>query len=92
MDRGEYNRKMKEVIVKMGVEGVMKKLNEVSMEKRIDLIKNGIWPDNKEPRIYNFAPNTPRIYGRVKDNKEPRIIRPIVNKKMKLQHVILKNT
>ena len=92
MDREEYNRKMKEVIVKMVAESVMIYLNEVLMEKRADLIKNGVWPNNKEPRIYNFAPNTPRIYGRVKDNKEPRIIRPIVNKKMKLQHVILKNT
>ena len=33
MDRGEYINKMKEAIVKMGAERVIKDLNEVFMEK-----------------------------------------------------------
>ena len=65
----------------MCAESVMKDPNEVLMEKRADLIKNGVWSDNKEPRIYNFAPNTPHIFGRVKDHKEPPIITLMVNKK-----------
>ena len=49
----------------------MKDLNEVLMEKGAALIKNGVWPDNKKPRIYNFAPNMPSIFGRIQDHKEP---------------------
>ena len=72
---------MKEAIVKMGAETVEKDPNEVLMEKRAVLIKNGVQPDNKGPRINNFAPNMPVIFGRVKEHKEPPTIRPIVNKK-----------
>ena len=57
--------------MKMGPERVKKDLNEVLMEKGAALIKNGVWPDNKKPRIYNFAPNMPSIFGRIQDHKEP---------------------
>ena len=67
MDRGEYDHKMKEALVKMVAESVMKDPNEVLKEKRIVLIKNGICLDNKGPRIYNFVPNIPCIFGRVKE-------------------------
>ena len=56
-------------------------LNEVLMEKRAALSMNGVWVDNKKPRIYNFAPNTPRIFVRVKDHKKPPTKSPIVNNK-----------
>ena len=49
VDKGEYNRKMKDVIVKLGAESVEKDPNEVLMDKRLILIKNGEWPDNKGP-------------------------------------------
>ena len=78
MDRGEYNDKMREAIIKMAAERVMKDPNEILMEKKAALIKNELWPDNRKPRIHNFAPN---IFGRIKDHKEPPTIRPIVNKK-----------
>ena len=70
MDGGEYNSKTKEATVKIDAEGVTKDPNGVFMEKRAALIKNGVWLDNKKPRIYNFAPNTPCIFGRVEYHKE----------------------
>ena len=64
----------------MGAERVTKNPNESLIEKRAALIKNGIWPDDRKPKIHNFAPNTPCIFGRIKDHKELPTIRPI-NKK-----------
>ena len=42
-----------------------------------DLIKENSWLKDKKPKILNFAPNTPRIFGRLKDDKDPYIISPI---------------
>ena len=81
MERNEYKIMMKEAIVEMGAERVSKDPNESIIEKRTALIRSGVWSDNKKPKIDNFAPNTQCNFGRVKDDKEPPTIRPIVNKK-----------
>ena len=62
--KSEYNDKMRGAIIKMDAERVIKDPNKNLIKKRAALIKNGVWPDDRKPRIHNFAPNTNRIFGR----------------------------
>ena len=81
MKRNKYKNKMREAIIKMGAERVTKDPNEILKEKWAALIRNGVWPNDRKPKIHNFAPNTPHIFGRIKDHKKLPTIRSIVNKK-----------
>ena len=72
---------MEETIEKLEAKGINFDPNKKLLKTVDDLIKENSWPKGKEPKLLNFALNTPRIFGRLKDNKDPHTMRPIVNKK-----------
>ena len=81
MQRDNYNSMMEETIRKLEASEINSDPNKKLMKIVDNLIKEDSWPENKKPKLLNFAPNTPRIFGRLKDHKDPFTIRPIVNKK-----------
>ena len=72
---------MENTFKKMQVEIKNKDPNKKIQNKISNLMEEGKWPDNITLINHNYAPNTPRAFGRYKDHKERPSMRSIVNKK-----------
>ena len=81
MDRNKYNMMVEEIIEKLEAKEINFDPNKKLTEIVDDLMKENSWPKGKKPKLLNFALNIPRLFGRLKDHKDPYTIRPIVNKK-----------
>ena len=77
MERKKYNSMMEETIKKLEAREINFDPNKKLMKIVADLIKENSWPEDIKPKLLNFAPSTPRIFGRLKDDKDPYIISPI---------------
>ena len=81
MEINKYNSMMEETTKKLEARDINFDPNKKLMKIVEDLIKENSWLEDKKSKLLNFAPNTSRMFWRLKDHKDPYGLRQIVSKK-----------